>query len=96
MRSKIPVRILIVLLAAFLIFRINQRVQTYKVPREFCRSQISVLAKANIQHMFEMEGIPAPSIDSLLTYAKANGYFVLKISDNSARAETIVLNDTPK
>ena len=36
MRSKILVRILIVLLAAFLIFRIHQRVETYRIPKEFC------------------------------------------------------------
>jgi hypothetical protein len=83
MRSKIPVRILIVLLAAFLIFRIHQRVETYRVPREFCRSQMSVLAKANIQHMFETEGNPAPDLDSLLTYAKEKGYFETSISEDS-------------
>lgn len=75
MRSKILVRILIVLLAAFLIFRIHQRVETYRVPRDMCRSQISVLAEANVQHMFEHEGIPAPDLDSLLTYARSKGYF---------------------
>jgi hypothetical protein len=83
MRSKILVRILIVLLAAFLIFRIHQRVETYRVPREFCRSQISTLAEANIQHMFEMEGIPAPNLDSLLTYAKEKGYFETSLSEDS-------------
>ncbi len=83
MRSKILVRILIVLLAAFLIFRIHQRVETYRVPRELCRSQISILAEANIQHMFEQEGVPAPDLDSLLTYAKANGYFSTTMSTDS-------------
>ncbi|NOQ22878.1 MAG: hypothetical protein GQ565_09580 [Candidatus Aegiribacteria sp.] len=83
MRSKILVRILIVLLATFLIFRIHQRVETYRVPREFCRSQIRTLAEANIQHMFEMEGIPAPDLDSLLSYAKENGYFETSISNDS-------------
>ncbi len=83
MRSKILVRILIVLLAAFLIFRIHQRVETYRVPREFCRSQIRTLAEANIQHMFEMEGIPAPDLDSLLSYAKENGYFETSLSNDS-------------
>ncbi|OPL19430.1 MAG: hypothetical protein AVO35_10455 [Candidatus Aegiribacteria sp. MLS_C] len=75
MRSKILVRILIVLLAAFLIFRIHQRVETYRVPRDMCRSQVSVLAEANIHHMFEQEGIPAPDLDSLLTYSRSSGYF---------------------
>ncbi|MCD4700986.1 MAG: hypothetical protein K8S24_03925 [Candidatus Aegiribacteria sp.] len=83
MRSKILVRILIVLLAAFLIFRIHQRVETYRVPRGFCQSQIRTLAEANIQHMFEMEGIPAPDLDSLLSYAKENGYFDTSISNDS-------------
>lgn len=83
MRSKILVRILIVLLAAFLIFRIHQRVETYRVPRELCRSQISILAEANIQHMFEQEGVPAPDLDSLLSYAKANGYFTTSMSTDS-------------
>jgi hypothetical protein len=83
MRSKILVRILIVLLAAFLVFRIHQRVETYRVPRELCRSQISILAEANIQHMFEQEGVPAPDLDSLLAYAKANGYFSTTMSTDS-------------
>ncbi len=83
MRSKILVRILIVLLAAFLIFRIHQRVETHRIPREFCRSQITTLAEANIQYMFEMEGVPAPDLDSLLTYAKENGYFSTSVSNDS-------------
>ncbi len=83
MRSKILVRILIVLLAAFLILRIHQRVETYRVPREFCQSQIRTLAEANIQHMFEMEGTPAPDLDSLLTFARDNGYFETSMSNDS-------------
>jgi len=83
MRSKILVRILIVLLAAFLIFRIHQRVETYRVPRELCRAQIRTLAEANIQHMFEMEGIPAPDIDSLLKYANENGFFETSMTEDS-------------
>jgi hypothetical protein len=83
MRSKILVRILIVLLAAFLIFRIHQRVETYRVPREFCQAQIRTLAEANIQHMFDSEGIPAPDLDSLLTYAKENGFFETSMSNDS-------------
>lgn len=83
MRSKILVRILIVLLAAFLVFRIHQRVETYRVPRDLCRTQIGVLAEANIQHMFEHDGAPAPDLDSLLTYAKANDYFSTVMSTDS-------------
>ncbi len=83
MRSKILVRILIVLLAAFLIFRIHQRVETYRVPREFCQSQIETLAEANIQHMFDSEGVPAPDLDSLLSYASENGFFETSMSNDS-------------
>ncbi len=83
MRSKILVRILIVLLAVFLVFRIHQRVETYRVPREFCRSQMSVLANANIQHMYTSEGIPAPDLDSLLSFAETNNFFSTSMSDDS-------------
>ncbi len=83
MRSKILVRILIVLLATFLIFRIHQRVETYRVPRELCRSQMGTLAEASIAHMYANEGVPAPHLDSLLTYAELNGYFDASISGDS-------------
>ncbi len=83
MRSKILVRILIVLLAAFLVFRIHQRVEMYRIPREFCRSQISILASANIYHMFISEGTPAPDLDSLLGFAEANDFFNASISNDS-------------
>ncbi len=83
MRSKILVRILIVLLTVFLVFRIHQRVETYRIPREFCRSQMSVLSSANIQHMYISEGIPAPNLDSLLSFAEANNYFNASMSIDS-------------
>ncbi len=83
MRSKILVRILIVLLAAFLVFRIHQRVETYRIPREFCRSQMSVLANANIYHMYIFEGIPAPDLDSLLSFAEANNFFDASLNNDS-------------
>ena len=83
MRSKILVRILIVLLAAFLVFRIHQRVEMYRIPREFCRSQMSVLASANIYHMFISEGTPAPDLDSLLGFAEANDFFDASLSNDS-------------
>ncbi len=83
MRSKILVRILIVLLAAFLIFRIHQRVETYRIPRELCRAQIETLAKANVQHIFEHEGSPAPDLDSLLKYAEEKGYFSTTMNADS-------------
>ena len=40
MGSKVLARVLIVLLAALLIFRINQRVEMYRVPRENCQIQM--------------------------------------------------------
>ncbi|MCD4847526.1 MAG: hypothetical protein K8R76_04975 [Candidatus Aegiribacteria sp.] len=83
MRSKILVRILIVLLAVFLVFRIHQRVETYRIPREFCRSQMSVLSIANIHHMYVSEGIPAPDLDSLLSFAEANNFFDASINNDS-------------
>jgi hypothetical protein len=83
MSSKFLVRILIVLLAAFLIFRIHQRVETYRVPRDLCRAQMSMLADANIEHMYLMEGVPAPDLDSLLSYAGSNGFFEASVSGDS-------------
>ena len=83
MRSKILVRILIVLLAAFLIFRIHQRVETYRVPRDLCRSQMNSIAEAGIEHMYLNEGSPAPDLDSLLAYAEMKGYFDASIRGDS-------------
>ncbi len=68
MGSKVLVRVLIVLLAVLLIFRINQRVEMYRIPREACRTQMYELSKANIDHMYMNEGSPAPTLDSLLAY----------------------------
>ncbi len=69
MGSKVLVRVIIVLLAAILIFRIHQRVEAYRIPRENCREQMYVLARANVQHMLANEGLSAPTIDSLISYA---------------------------
>lgn len=69
MGSRVLVRVIIVLLAAILIFRIHQRVEAYRIPRENCREQMYSLARANVQHMLENEGISAPTIDSLLAFA---------------------------
>jgi hypothetical protein len=69
MGSKVLVRVIIVLLAAILIFRIHQRVEAYRVPRENCRQQMYTLARVNIQHMQDNEGLSAPDMDSLLSYA---------------------------
>ncbi len=68
MGSKVLVRVLIVLLAALLIFRIHQRVEMYRVPRENCRVQMFTLAESNVEHMYEYNGSPAPTLDSLLVY----------------------------
>jgi hypothetical protein len=68
MSSKVLVRVLIVLLAVLLIFRINQRVEMYRIPREACRTQMYELSQANIDHMFTNDGSPAPTLDSLLVY----------------------------
>ncbi len=69
MGSKVLVRVLIVLLAALLIFRIHQRVEMYRIPRENCRVQMLSLAEANIDHMYMFNGSPAPTIDSLIVYS---------------------------
>ncbi|HOP26030.1 MAG TPA: hypothetical protein PK991_02815 [Candidatus Sabulitectum sp.] len=69
MGSKVLVRVLIVLLAALLIFRIHQRVEMYRVPRENCRVQMLSLAQANIDHMYMYAGSPAPTMDSLLVFS---------------------------
>ncbi len=68
MGSKVLVRVLIVLLAVLLIFRINQRVEMYRIPREACRVQMYDLSESNIDHMYEFNGVPAPTLDSLLVY----------------------------
>lgn len=69
MGSKVLVRVLIVLLAALLIFRIHQRVEMYRIPRENCRVQLFELSRVNVQHMHTYDGSPAPTLDSLLSYA---------------------------
>ncbi len=68
MGSKVLARVLIVLLAALLIFRINQRVEMYRVPRENCQIQMYSLSEANINHMYANNGSPAPTLDSLLVF----------------------------
>lgn len=73
MGSKVLVRVLIVLLAALLIFRIHQRVEMYRIPRENCRVQMLSLAEANVDHMYMYNGSPAPTIDSLLVYSGLPG-----------------------
>ncbi len=83
MRSKVLVRVLIVLLAAVLVYRIHQRVETYRIPRELCRMQLQTMADANITHMFNHEGVPAPSLDSLAAYAVANGFYSAEVRSDS-------------
>ena len=69
MGSKVLVRVLIVLLAVLLIFRIHQRVEMYRIPRESCRVQMYTLSEKNIEHMYKNDGAPAPTLDSLLAYS---------------------------
>jgi hypothetical protein len=69
MMQKVLVRVLIVVLAALLIFRIHQRMESYRIPRENCREHILVLAKANVSFMRQNDGLPAPSLDSLASWA---------------------------
>ncbi|MBD3371071.1 hypothetical protein GF402_12020 [Candidatus Fermentibacteria bacterium] len=69
MMQKVLVRVLIVVLAALLIFRIHQKVESYRIPRENCREQILTLAKTNINYMKQNDGLPAPSLDSLISWA---------------------------
>jgi hypothetical protein len=69
MGSKVLVRIIIVLLAALLVFRINQRVEMYRTPREDCRTQLVLLSDAGISHMYMYNGSPAPTLDSLIAFS---------------------------
>ncbi len=69
MGSRVLVRVIIVLLAAILIFRIHQRVEAYRIPRDDCRENMYALARANVNHMLGNEGLSAPTIDSLISYA---------------------------
>ena len=69
MNSKILVRALIVILAALLILRIHQRVESYRIPEDLCRGQMIVLARANVRHMYENDGASAVDMDSLMTYS---------------------------
>jgi len=71
MGSKVLVRVLIVLLAALLFFRIHQRVEMYRIPREDCRTQMLIVSEANIDHMYLYNGSPAPTLDSLLTFSSS-------------------------
>lgn len=69
MRGKLLVRVLIVLLAALLIYRIYARVQTHRVPRDLCRAQMELLATADINYMYQNEGAIAPDLATLLDFA---------------------------
>lgn len=69
MGSRVLVRVIIVLLAAILIFRIHQRVEAYRVPRETCRENMYALGRAGVMHMYRNQGTPAPTLDSLLSFA---------------------------
>ena len=83
MKSKILVRILIVVLAALLIWRIHSRAESYRIPRDECRTQLLWLSKANVRHMYENDGMPAPSLDSLTNYAEEVGYITADLHGDS-------------
>ncbi|MFO7949364.1 MAG: hypothetical protein R6U36_03245 [Candidatus Fermentibacteraceae bacterium] len=89
MKSKILVRTLIVVLAALLIWRIHSRAESYRIPRDECRTQLLWLSKANVRHMYENDGMPAPSLDSLSSYAEEVGYL-----DASLAGDSVVLRVT--
>src|SRR5512136_2058848 len=69
MRSKLLVRVLIVLLTALLLYRIYDRVQSHRIPRDLCRSQMEALAIADINYMYDNEGFIAQDLPALLAYA---------------------------
>jgi hypothetical protein len=69
MRSKLLVRVLIVLLTALLLYRIYDRVQSHRIPRDLCRSQMEALAVAEINYMYDNEGNIAQDLPTLLEYA---------------------------
>jgi hypothetical protein len=83
MKSKILVRFLIVVLAALLIWRIHSRAESYRIPRDECRTQLLWLSKANVRHMYENDGMPAPSLDSLASFAEDVGYIDAELSGDS-------------
>ena len=83
MKSKILVRLLIVVLAALLIWRIHSRAESYRIPRDECRTQLLWLSKANVRHMYENDGIPAPSLDSLAGFAEKVGYIDAELTGDS-------------
>lgn len=68
MRSKVLVRVLIVILAALLIYRIYARVQTHRVPRDLCRNHIETLAWTGINYMYANDGSIAPDLQTLLDF----------------------------
>lgn len=69
MKGKLLVRVLIVLLAALLIYRIYDRVQSHRIPRDLCRVHLQTLADASINYMYSNEGSIAPDLPSLLEFA---------------------------
>jgi hypothetical protein len=44
---------------------------------------MSVLSNANILHMYVSKGIPAPDLDSLLSFAEANNFFDASLNNDS-------------
>ncbi len=69
MKGKLLVRVLIVLLAALLIYRIYHRVEMHRIPRDLCRTHLQELAYAGIDYMYANSGAIAPDLASLLEFA---------------------------
>lgn len=69
MRGKLLVRVLIVILAALLVFRIYDRVQSHRIPRDLCRAHMETLAWADINYMYQNDGSIAPDLPALLEFA---------------------------
>ncbi len=69
MRGKLLVRVLIVILAALLVFRIYDRVQSHRIPRDLCRTHMETLAWADINYMYSHDGAIAEDLPALLEFA---------------------------
>jgi hypothetical protein len=69
MNGKLLVRVVIVLLAALLIYRIYDRVESHRVPRDLCRAHLQLLADAGVRYMYENDGAIAADLPALVAYA---------------------------
>lgn len=69
MKGKLLVRVVIVLLAALLIYRIYDRVESHRIPRDLCRTHLQLLADAGVRYMYDNDGAIAADLPALLEYA---------------------------